>query len=142
EWKHPQRGTGAAFDRLSRGGHEVCVFVLTAAASEKHRGQARASYETWGSRKPPGVQVFFVKDFSWTAEDMTGRPHDENPENVLSLRGDVDLGFLYNPVRAFYLWLYLAEHHASDCAWFVKVDGDTFVNLWALKLRLQRYFNS
>ncbi|CAK9067860.1 unnamed protein product [Durusdinium trenchii] len=60
---------------------------------------------------------------------------------ILSLHGDVDLGFLYNPIRAFLLWRYLAVHHPIDCDWYAKVDSDTFLNLWALLQRLDTYFN-
>ncbi|CAL1173744.1 unnamed protein product [Cladocopium goreaui] len=66
----------------------------------------------------------------------------EEADDVLTLRGNVDLGFLYNSVRSFLLWRYLAENHVSDCRWFVKVDADTFLNLWALEERLRRYFNA
>lgn len=140
EWIDVPAGQGKVFDRL-RQGHEVCVFVLTTSASEKHRADARAIYSTWAKQpRPAGVEVFMVKDNSWALEDLTGSP--EEADDVLTLRGDVDLGFLYNSVRSFLLWRYLAENHVSDCRWFVKVDADTFLNLWALEERLRRYFNA
>eukprot|EP00930_Biecheleria_cincta_P039540 TRINITY_DN27174_c0_g2_i1.p1 TRINITY_DN27174_c0_g2~~TRINITY_DN27174_c0_g2_i1.p1 ORF type:complete len:1028 (+),score=149.88 TRINITY_DN27174_c0_g2_i1:223-3084(+) len=142
EWMNPLPGHGQAYERLSKGGHAVCVFVLTTTASEKHQADAQAVLETWASpeNRVEGVEVFMIEDNSWQTF-RTGRG-DLSDDLHLTLRGDVDLGFLYNGVRALYLWRYLASHHAEHCGWFVKVDADTFVNPVALKLRLNRYFNA
>ncbi|CAJ1378910.1 unnamed protein product [Effrenium voratum] len=137
EWQRPLKGRSPAFQRLGAGGHELCVFVVTTGFSEKHRADARAVFKTWANEQVAGVKVFMMKDRSWPDAEL-----GEGDANILTLRGDVDLGYLYNPVRVFYLWIYLAEHHASDCQWFAKVDADTFVNLRALKQRLTRYFTA
>lgn len=142
EWASPSAlTTGLAADVLRRAGHKVCVFVLTTSATAKHRADARAVVKTWAAQpRPPGVEVFMVKDNSWSTEELVGADGSDGPP-ILSLHGDVDLGFLYNPIRAFLLWRYLAVHHPIDCDWYAKVDSDTFLNLWALLQRLDTYFN-
>ncbi|CAE8621094.1 unnamed protein product, partial [Polarella glacialis] len=145
EWLDPQLGQGPAVERLGRGGHEVCIFVLSTVATEQHVADAAAVMRSWanpGSERPTGVEVFMM-----ATGQVSQAPLDQEAMALmnlmnLGLRGDVDLGFLFNPTRAFYLWRYLAVHHADHCKWFVKVDADTFVNTWALKERLQRYFES
>eukprot|EP00929_Paragymnodinium_shiwhaense_P093770 TRINITY_DN54031_c0_g1_i1.p1 TRINITY_DN54031_c0_g1~~TRINITY_DN54031_c0_g1_i1.p1 ORF type:complete len:789 (-),score=201.97 TRINITY_DN54031_c0_g1_i1:510-2876(-) len=135
EWRTPKIADGRAAEILSQGGHSMCVFVTTTTASEKHTADAEAVLKTWaklgGQDGPDDVKVFLV-----------GRENEGPDDKVLRLRGDVDLGFLFNSIRVFYLWRYLAAHHAKDCKWFVKVDADTFVNTWALRERLTRYFNA
>ncbi|CAK0912163.1 unnamed protein product, partial [Prorocentrum cordatum] len=134
EWIQPRLLEGPAAALLGRGGHELCVFVLATAASQRYVDDAAAVLRSWaaeGPARPSGVEVFLVSRTVPAPESM-----------ALRLPGDADLGFLHNGVRAFYLWRYLAKHHADSCNWFMKVDADTFVNLWAVKERLARYFNA
>jgi len=73
EWREVLPLQGKAFERLHKGGHQVCVFVLTTSASETHRADARSIYSTWAKEpRPPGVEVFVVKDNSWTFQELTG----------------------------------------------------------------------
>jgi len=130
EWQRPRIAEGSAVERLQKGGHHICVFVPSTAATLKHLEDEEAVIKTWASPAdlPAGVETFIVRRLI-------------EHEQALQLRGDVDLGFLYNPVRILYLWRYLAAHHAEDCAWFAKVDADTFLNTRALSERLSRYFD-
>ncbi|CAK9043408.1 Putative indole-3-pyruvate monooxygenase YUCCA10 [Durusdinium trenchii] len=74
EWASPSAlTTGLAADVLRRAGHKVCVFVLTTSATAKHRADARAVVKTWAAQpRPPGVEVFMVKDNSWSTEELVG----------------------------------------------------------------------
>eukprot|EP00927_Polykrikos_kofoidii_P048776 TRINITY_DN4298_c0_g2_i1.p1 TRINITY_DN4298_c0_g2~~TRINITY_DN4298_c0_g2_i1.p1 ORF type:complete len:1103 (-),score=124.19 TRINITY_DN4298_c0_g2_i1:141-3449(-) len=133
EWRNPQIALGPSVSRLQRGGHSICIFVTSTVATEQHTLDTAAVLRSWGARGlgvPEDVQVFLV-----------GR-HVNGPDDaVLRLRGDVDMGFIFNTVRMMHIWRYLALHHSNDCKWFVKTDADTYVNPWALRERLSRYFD-
>ncbi|CAE8599550.1 unnamed protein product, partial [Polarella glacialis] len=63
EWLDPQLGQGPAVERLGRGGHEVCIFVLSTVATEQHVADAAAVMRSWanpGSERPTGVEVFMM----------------------------------------------------------------------------------
>lgn len=58
----PGRSRSPAAERLGRGGHALCVFILATTATPGHAADAAAALRSWAApqRLPSGVEVFLV----------------------------------------------------------------------------------
>ncbi|CAK0804809.1 unnamed protein product [Prorocentrum cordatum] len=95
--------------------------------------QAEVAARTWASeaRVPRGAAVFFL-----LPEDVGGVPAPV-ARRALRLSGDIDVRYEHQTVRDLILWHYLAANPTEpNCEWYLRSDGDTYVNLSRLLQRL------